>query len=42
MYQPLIKFFPHPAIITQVLVIFVRSLNNQNQVFELWTKEVIF
>ena len=23
MYQPLIKFHPHPAIITQVLIIFV-------------------
>lgn len=25
MYQPLIKFHPHPAIITQVLRIFVES-----------------
>lgn len=25
MYQPLIKFHPHPAIITQVLTIFVRK-----------------
>lgn len=26
MYQPLIKFHPYPAIITQVLVIFAREL----------------
>ena len=28
MYQPLIKFHPHPAIITQVLSIFVKKKYN--------------
>ena len=30
MYQPLIKFHPHPAIITQVLTIFVQE---QTQIY---------
>ena len=30
MYQPLIKFHPHPAIITQVLAIFANK-NKQNE-----------
>ena len=29
MYQPLIKFHPHPAIITQVLRIFEVNLENK-------------
>ena len=29
MYQPLIKFHPHPAIITQVLHIFANLLKSQ-------------
>ena len=40
MYQPLIKFHPHPAIITQVLCIFVSPIrinntkNNDNEQIE--------
>lgn len=30
MYQPLIKFHPYPAIITQVLVIFVFTTQNSD------------
>lgn len=30
MYQPLIKFHPHPAIITQVLAIFEKILDINN------------
>ena len=31
MYQPLIKFHPHPAIFTQVLTIFVKTNTQYKQ-----------
>lgn len=31
MYQPLIKFHPHPAIITQVLSIFVKPIPKKQE-----------
>lgn len=40
MYQPLIKFHPHPAIITQVLTIFVKKGTPPAAIWETYSMPV--